>query len=101
MRFIYFLALSIASLPLYTQEVIEWGSYELTQVYNDQNLALIENSYENLSSDEIKEKAENLLLEKAYIEEKIENGEVDLDNKDNGYLARLQNIYTELSDKEG
>ena len=34
---------------------------------------------------------------KSYIEEKIENGEVDLDNKDNGYLARLQNIYTELS----
>jgi len=89
--------LSIASLPLYTQEIIEWGSYESTKVYNDQNLALIENSYENLSSDEIKEKAENLLLEKAYIEEKIENGEVDLDSEDNGYLARLQNIYTELS----
>ena len=58
MRFKYILALSITSLPLYTQEIIEWGSYESTQVYNDQNLAIIENSYENLSSDEIKEKAE-------------------------------------------
>ena len=49
MRFKHILALSIASFPLYTQDLIEWGPYESIEIYSDQNVLIIENSFKNLS----------------------------------------------------
>ena len=84
------------SLSIYSF-AIEESFYVSEEVYTSAQIQEINQNLNSLSSDEIKEKAINLIDEKRLIEEKIDKGEVDPDDSSSQYIVRLKNIYSELN----